>query len=65
MIYKVRLFTNFQRNAIMEITAATSAGDTAGFTFKCWLCGTFKRGLGSRRIIPKQVRICLLNEMQG
>lgn len=36
-LLKLRLFTGFQTNAILEVTSAASAGNTAGFTFKCWL----------------------------
>jgi len=38
-LQKVRLCTGFQRNAVSEVTAAASAGDTAGCTFQCWVCG--------------------------
>lgn len=62
-LLKVRLFTDFQRNSLLEVTAGASAGDIAGCMFKCWLCGT-RRELCGTRIISKQARIFLLNEMQ-
>jgi len=55
-LLKVRLFTDFQRNPILEVTAGASAGDTAGCIFKCCLCVMW-RGLGGTRIIPKQATV--------
>lgn len=58
-LLKVRLFADFQRNPLLEVTAGASAGDTAGCMFKCWLCGT-QRELGGTRIIPKQARMSFI-----